>query len=344
MNYIAKKKKKKKRVKMADVKISPKQIERVSKKINRMEERFSKFSKNVDKIRKDVRRLISETRVLEPLHRDIDRCWDYSHDLGQKQNEIRGITNVLTKKQTQLLQTFEDKIKATHEGMNKFEGNLKKDVKSMASALTKKQTQLLQTFEDEIKTTHERMNKFEDDLKSVRRLPSFYKDVNEKVSELEKQYNHIASNAMAKIEELEDTIHPDEEKMHKIVDLDTVKDQVESIRKSMLTFNKLWADYKKTIDERVGLRPTQVAAITPESVSLGMEDELKSLRDIVNKLSLENEQIKKMARDIRVSQMGVPGTEVMTNLTRRLSTIEKKIAEVEQGMNKSEKINPIVLE
>jgi len=304
VNYIAKKKKKKKKVKMTDVKISPKQIERISKKINRMEERFGKFSKNVDKIRKDVRRLISETRVLEPLHRDIDRCWDYSHDLGQKQNEIRGMMNVLTKKQTQLLQTFED----------------------------------------EIKTTHERMNKFEDDLKSVRRLPAFYKDVNEKVSELEKQYNHIASNAMAKIEELEDTIHPDEEKMHKIVDLDTVKDQVESIRKSMLTFNKLWADYKKTIDERVGLRPTQVAAITPESVSLGMEDELKSLRDIVNKLSLENEQIKKMARDIRVSQMGVPGTEVMTNLTRRLSTIEKKIAEVEQGMNKSEKINPIVLE
>ena len=68
-------------------------------------------------------------------------------------------------------------------------------------------------------------------------------------------------------------------------------------------------------------------------------------RDIVNKLSLENEQFKKMARDIRVSQMGTPGEQVMTNLTRRLNTIEKKITEVEQGMSKPVKdTNPIILE
>ena len=290
--------------KKTDVKVSPKQIERIMKKLSKLENRFDKSLEDVKKIGKNVRDLISETRVVESLQRDNDKLWNYSHDLGQRLNEI----------------------------------------KSRMSNLARRSTQMLQTWEDEIKVTHERMNKFEDDLKSVRRLPQFYKDVNEKVAELEKQYNHIASDAMAKITELENTIKPEEEKMHKIVDLDTVKDQVEGIRKSMLTFNKLWADYKNTIDERLGLRPSQVSAIATEVISPKAEDELKSLRDIVNKLSLENEQIKTMARDIRVTQMGTPNTEVMTNVTSRLNTVEKKMTEVEQELSKYVKSKPIVME
>ena len=308
MNDIVKKRKKitkrKTLKKKTDVKISPKQIERILKKLNRLEIRFDKSSKNVEKIRSNVRDLISETRVVKSLQRDMDKVWNYSHDLGQRLNEI----------------------------------------KSRMNSLARRDTQLLQTWEDEIKITHERVNKFEDDLKSVRRLPKFYKDVSEKVTELEKQYNHIASDAMNKIEELEKTIHPDGEKMHKIVDLDTVKDQVQSIRKSMLTFNKLWADYKRTIDERMGLRPTQVSAISTEGISPKLEDEVKSLRDIVNKMSLENEQIKKMARDIRVTQMGTTGSEVTANLVSRINTVEKKITEVEQGLSGLVKTKPIVME
>ncbi len=318
MNYIVKKKKrliakkkkkpvkKKRRIirKKTNVKVSPKQIEKILRKLKRLEKRFVKSSKNVKKIGKNVKILISKTRVIKPLHHDIDKAWDYSHDLGQKLNEIKGRMNTVSRKSAQMLQTWED----------------------------------------EIKTTHKRLNKFEDDLKSVRRLPKFYKDVNEKVAELEKQYNHIASDAMNKIGELEDTIRPEEEKMHKIVDLDVVKDQVQSIRKSMLTFNKLWADYKRTIDERLGLRPTQISAIATEGVSPKLEDEVRSLRDMMNKMSLENENIKKMSRDIRVTQMGTPGTEVVTNLTSRMNTIEKKITEVEQELSGFVKNKPIIME
>ena len=284
--------------------VSPKQTERVLKKLNRLESSFKKNSKNLKKIGHDVRGLISKTRVIKSLQSDIDKAWKYSHDLGQILNET----------------------------------------KNKANNLERKTTQMLQTWEDEIKVTHSRMNKFEDDLKSVRKLPKFYKNVNEKVAELEKQYNHIASDAMSKIKDLEDTLKPDEEKMHKIVDLDTVKDQVEGIRKSMLTFNKLWADYKRTIDDRLGLRPSQVSAISAEAISPKLEEEVNSLRDIVNKLSLENEQIKKMARDIRVTQMGTPGSEVTTNLTSRINTVEKKITEVEQELSKFVKSKPIVME
>ncbi len=301
---LAKKKKVKKKRKKVNVKVSPKQIKRILKKLKRLETKFGESSQRMKKIGGDVRGLISKTNQMKFLHRDIDNAWDYSHDLGQKLNEI----------------------------------------KSRMNNLARKDTQLLQTWEDEVKITHNRLNKFEEDLKSVRRLPNFYKNVNEKVSELEKQYNHIASDAMTKIEELEKTIHPEEEKMHKIVDLDIVKDQVEGIRKSMLTFNKLWADYKKTVDERVGLRPTQVSALATEGVTPKLEDEVKSLRDIVNKMSLENEQIKKMARDIRVTQIGIPGTEVTSDLTSRINTIEKKITEVEQELSKFASSKPIVME
>jgi len=304
VNGIVKKRKKKKVKKKTDVKVSPRDIKRIFKKLNSLEVRFNKSLKNTNTIRSDVRRLISETRVIKPLHHDIDRAWKYSHDLDKKLNEL----------------------------------------KSRVNNIARASEDILQTFEDEVRSTHKRLNKFEDDLKTVRRLPSFYKDVNEKVSELEKQYNHIASGVMAKIGELEETIHPGEEETHKIVDLDTVKDQVESIRKSMLTFNKLWADYKKTIDARIGLRPSQVSAIAPEGISPKLEDEVRSLRDIVNKMSLENEQIKKMARDIRVTQMGTPGEEVMTNLTSRINTIEKKITEVEQELSRFVRNKPIVME
>ena len=132
--------------------------------------------------------------------------------------------------------------------------------------------------------------------------------------------------------------------MHKIVDLDVVKDQVESIRKSMLTFNKLWSDYKKTIDERLGLRPSQISTITTEGISPKLEDEVKSLRDIVNKLSLENEQIKKLARDIKVTQMGTPNVEIIADLTSKINTVEKKMTEVEQELSKTIKDKPIVME
>lgn len=311
-SVIAKKKTKKKKKRMVrkktDVKTSKqvsREIKRILKKLKRMENRFDKSLEKVEKIGGNVKNLISKTRPIKSLKRDMDSHWDYSHGLGQTLNEV----------------------------------------KSRLNTVSKKSAQMMQTWEDEIKTTHTRLNKFEDDLKSVRRLPEFYEDVNEKVSELEKQYNHIASDAMSKIEELDRTIHPDEEKMQKIVDLDTVKDQVEGIRKSMLTFNKLWADYKKTIDERMGLRPTQISAIAAESpISPKLEDEVKSLRDIVNKLSLENEQMKKMSRDIRVTQMGSPGSEVTTNLASRLGTIEKKITEVEQDLGKYVKSKPLVME
>ena len=310
MNDIAKKRKKKKPVKerrrikkKTSVKASSKQIERILNKLNRLEIRFDKSLKTVEKIRDNVKDLISRTRVIKSLQTDMDKHWDYSHGLGQRLNKIK----------------------------HKMNG------------LVRRYTQMLQTWEDEIKITHERLNKFEDDLKSVRRLPKFYKDVNEKVAELEKQYNHIASEAMNKIKELEETIKPDEEKMHKIVDLDTVKDQVESIRKSMLTFNKLWADYKRTIDERLGLRP-QVSVTPTEGISPKLEEEVKSLRDIVNKLSLENEQIRKMARDIRLSHLETPKMDVITNLTSRLSTIEKKITEVEEELSRFAKSKPIVME
>jgi hypothetical protein len=111
----------------------------------------------------------------------------------------------------------------------------------------------------------------------------------------------------------------------------------------MLTFNKLWSDYKKGIDDRLGYRPTQSGPtiMSPSPIEV---EEVKSLRDIVNKMSLENDQIKKMARDIRVTQMGSPNTDVMVNLTSRLNTVEKKITEVEEEFSKLMKNKPVVME
>lgn len=289
--------------KKAELKVSPKQIENVSKKLDRLEIKFNKSFKNLEKIDSTVRSLIPETRMVRTVQNDLNKMWNYSHDLAQRID----------------------------------------DVKSRISSLSRKNTQTLQAWENEFKTTHEMMNKFEDNLKNITKLPEFYKDVNEKVVELEKQYNHIASDAMGKIKELEDTIRPEEEKMHKIVDLDVVKDQVEGIRKSMLTFNKLWDDYKKAIDERLGLRPS-FQTTTTGNIPSKLEDEVRSLRDMVNRLSLENEGIRKLTRDIKVTQLGTPDSGMVSDLTTRINTIEKKMTEVEQELSKSIKDKPVVME
>ena len=296
--------KKRKFKKGKKVNVSPKDIERIWKKLERLENRWSKSCEKIDKINDNVRNLVSETRVIKMLQSDMDKVWEFAHELHQK-------------------------LEKTNRGIN---------------SLTRKDTQMIQAWMDEVKSTHARINRLEDDMKSVRKLPKFYENINEKVAELEKQYNVIASDVMEEIRVLEEVVKPEKMKLEKLTDLDTVRDQVESIRKSMLTFNKLWADYKKTIDERVGLRPTQVSAIATEGISPELEDEVRSLRNIVNKMSLENEQMKKMARDIRVTQMGTPGTEVTTNLTSRLNTVEKKITEVEEELSKFVKHKPIIIE
>lgn len=318
MEKIAKKKRKlrkitaKKEIKKAskvkirkrkNVNASLKDVEKIWMKLGRLEDRWSKSWRKIDKIDNNVKDLISETRVIKMLQSDTDRVWEFAH--GMHQN-LKGISSKL-------------------------------------NSLTRKNVQMLQTWEDEVKATHEKVNKFEDDIKSVQELPKFYKNVNEQVSELEKQYNMMASDAIGRFKELEEVIKPEKMKLEKLTDLDTVKDQVEGIRKSMLTFNKLWSDYKKEIDNRLGYAPTTSAPAVMTSSPIVVE-EVKSLRDIVNKLSLENDQIKKMTRDIRVSQMESPNTEVMVNLTSRLNTAEKKITEVEEEFSKLMKNKPVVLE
>jgi len=292
-------------MKKTNVKFAPKRIENIFKKLSKLEIRFDKSLKNVNKIDNNVKGLISETRTIKSVQSDLNRMWDYSHDLAQRLNYTNGKMNSLTRKNTLMWQKWENDVKNIHDIIGKFEAN----------------------------------------LNNVIKLPKFYENVNEKVSELEKQYNHIASDVMNKIKDLEDTIRPEEEKMHKIVDLDVVKDQVDGIRKSMLTFNKLWDDYKRTIDERLGLRPTvQATTMTTGGISSKLEGEVKSLRDMTNRLSLENDQIKNMARDIKVTQLGTPNTGLVTDLTSRINTVEKKMTEVEEGLSKFVKDKPVVME
>jgi len=51
-----------------------------------------------------------------------------------------------------------------------------------------------------------------------------------------------------------------------------------------------------------------------------------------------------MARDIRVTQMGSPGTEVTSDLASRINSVEKKMTEVEEGLSKYVKSKPIIME
>jgi predicted nucleic acid-binding Zn-ribbon protein len=278
--------------------ISSKRFEKVQKKFEKIEKRYDSILKKIEKLREDLRELVPVTRTVKMMEDDMNRMWKFTSEL--------------------------------HKKIKKAKYEIKK--------LSERYDQVLQTFEDEVKATHERLNKLEDEMKAVGKLPKFYKDVNEKVAELEKQYNSIASDVVERIKIIEKSIRPEE-----MEDLGTLKDQVESIRKSMLTFNKLWADYKKEIDERLRLREVQPSFV-PKEIPQNLADELISLRKIVDQLSSENEQLRKLTRDIRVAQMTSVTADMFANLSSKVSTIEKKIAELEEELSKLLKTKPIVME
>lgn len=269
--------------------------------LKRLERLDKKWSSSLEKIDKNVKKLASELKVVKSLEDDVNRMWKFAAGLHKKMKKVK----------YRLV-----KAEKAHE-------------------------KILQTWEGEVRETHGRLNELEDKLKDVGNLPGFYREVNEKVAELEKQYNSIASDVVERLEELEETVKALKEERES-EDVKTLRDQVESIRKSLLTFNKLWADYKKEIDERLGLRPE---SLTPtRGIPQSLLDEINSLKRIVDRLSSENDQLRKLVREIRVTQMTSVTADMFADLTGRVSTLEKKVSEVEEGLSKLLKTKPVVME
>lgn len=82
------------------------------------------------------------------------------------------------------------------------------------------------------------------------------------------------------------------------------------------------------------LKVDNVIKQIPKNVS----DEIVSLKDIVSRVSSDNNDLKKVIMDLRIDQMQSITTDIFVNVTARVSTIEKKLSEIEEEISKMRSI------
>lgn len=218
-----------------------------------------------------------------------------------------------------------------------------KGIKGKIDNFEENSVKILQSWEDEIKTTRDKMSKMEDDMKSFSQLPTninqVFTDLSNKIKDLEVQNNQILCS-YAKKEGTETASI-----VEKLKELDILKNQVESIKTSMISFNRIWADYQRVLDEKLrSIKTENVRTSLPITVPQNAIEEVNSLKNMINKLSADNEQIRKMASEIRVNQLHSVTPDVFISLSSKITSVEKKMGEIDREMSKLISSRPVVLE
>ena len=175
----------------------------------------------------------------------------------------------------------------------------------------------------------------------IQTLRDSVRAVQEKLKGLERQNALLLQRVTEKIKEIEsfkEKLQP--EKLEAIYGL---KDQVESIRKSMLTFNKLWNENIAKLQEKLAEVPGKVGVSTKE-IPHNLMEELSSLKELTKKLSEDNEYLKKITRELRTAEMASVKMETFTTLATKVDALEKKLVELEKEISKLSRSKPVVIE
>lgn len=202
----------------------------------------------------------------------------------------------------------------------------------MIADMEKKNVKTMEDWKDIVKSSRMRVFDLEDDIKSIVTSRSDTKkalmNLNDRIEDIEKQNNVILNEFVNRMKDIEERYDPERMK-----GLENLKDQVEGMRKSMLSFNKLWIDYKKGMDEKLR-----------QPLGGNIVDELNSLKRIVSEISAENDRIKRMAKDIRVAQFGMTTPDMFTSMASKVKALEEKIIELKKRFDYVSEKKPIVLE
>lgn len=283
---------------------SIKRLETVWKRLDKIESKIGSSSEQTDKVEEKFKELLPEIKKIKLLQDEMERLWNTTVDLHRVLKGIKG-------------------------NIDNFE---------------EKSAKILQSWEDEIKTTRDKMSKMEDDMKSFTQLPAninqVFTDLSNRIKDLEMQNNQILCN-YAKKEESTETAPV----VEKLKELDILKSQVDGIKTSMISFNKVWSDYQRILDEKLrSIKMPDVRTGLPVNISQNAIEEINSLKDMINKLSADNEQIRRMASEIRINQLHSVTPDVFTSLSSKITSVEKKMGEIDREMSKLISSKPVVLE
>ncbi|MDI6826216.1 MAG: hypothetical protein QMD36_03420 [Candidatus Aenigmarchaeota archaeon] len=276
---------------------------------------------NLDDI---IRRFDSLDRKMINVENEVEKFRYLIPDLSMTVGDVE----ILKKKLKETSSTVMDTLSR----MNEFEININKKM-AFLEDLTKKAERL------EIKLP----SKVEEGIKPEEtpiesKVPVDYQA---KISELEEKIKKTELPL-----EIKNTIEDLKERMSRLegrgfvettpVEIEELKNRVEDLEKSIQNIDKLLFEYRRMIESpKVGKE---------KEIPKNLADEISSLKNILSRISLENEDFKKIVRDMRINQMQMITSDVFVDFAARLSTIEKKIGEIEKELSRVRRTKPFVLE
>ncbi len=119
--------------------------------------------------------------------------------------------------------------------------------------------------------------------------------------------------------------------------------KVDELEKDLQKFWTLTAGLNKLmpeIEERIDKLEEKIKTPKKEKrkeISKDLVEEIISLNEIVKNLSMENEELRKMMREIRVLQMQAITPDAFVGVVGRVKEVEKKISELEEELSKVSK-------
>ena len=314
-------------------------------------------SEKIRKMKEEIEGIFTQVSTLrDHIMRELSSLEKYKADIEEVKNIVNENRIKIEELEKSGTQTQAEKIISDYlvklEELNRKVNDLEKKLEVPREVGNEEVKTQIQTLRDSVRVIQEKLKNYENSLASLQKtldeIRSSYSNFNqfisqfdEKIKGLERQNALLLQRVMEKIKEIEsfkEKLQP--EKLEAIYSL---KDQVESIRKSMLTFNKLWNENIAKLQEKLAEIPGKVSVSTKE-IPHNLMEELSSLRELMKKLSEDNEYLKKITRELRTAEMASVKMETFTTLATKVDALEKKLVELEKEISKLSKSKPVVIE
>ncbi len=338
----------------------------VIKRFDSIEDRIMKTQSQMEEFRNALSSISIKDKDFEILKQKIRETESVMLDKLGKLNEVGTKINILQQKLDDLnFFDIANKLKSELKGkggialqnqarieeltkrLDMLSNNLEKKVEEIGKMKLTQPVESGEVAKLDTATTEEAYKRMEemynDMLKRISDLKSLDKEVrsielppslNQTISKfegrlatLEKNYNEVIKvieNLMKSVKDISKT--------GKVEGIDELKKQVKEMQKVLTSWNKNITDYRKQLEKRINkLGEKRVVGGIPKN----LVEELSSLKEVMTRLSAENKEFKKLARDIRISQMASIDPETFANFANKVSALEKKILEVEEMSKKS---------
>ena len=292
---------------------------------------FEDLAKKVESANEEVKTQVSK---LEENRTAVEKIYS---DVNEK---VSGLTSV--NDEVNRLKTGIEELKGMKSSSDQMITEVKTDVGKVYNYVNEKVSGLTNVNEEiskikasieDLKMMRSRMDEMASSIKNeiITEVKSqLTPDYGVRISKLEEQINNVSSD-------LDKTLANIREQMDKKgsgnvnkLEYEPLREKIEDIEKSIVDINKsLFNRPKMDVEPRV-LKVDNVIKEVPKNIA----DEIVSLRNILSRLSSENDDLKKVIRNIRFDQMETITTDVFVGVTARISTIEKKLSEVEEEISK----------